>query len=48
MPLAVRRIKLVARDRKKEQEAIFEKSIDSQHHLKISLKDTMSACACSF
>ena len=32
----------------KEQEAIFEKSIDSQHHLKISFKDTISVCACSF
>jgi len=33
---------------KKEQEAIFEESIDLQHHLKISFKDTISACACSF
>jgi hypothetical protein len=28
---------------KKEQEAIFEKSIGSQNHLKISFKDTISA-----
>ena len=33
---------------KKEQETIFEKSIGSQHQLKIPFKDTISACACSF
>jgi hypothetical protein len=32
---------------KKEQKIIFEKSKGSPHHLKISFKDTISACACS-
>jgi hypothetical protein len=33
---------------KKEQEPIFEKSIGLSHDLKISFKDEISACACSF
>jgi hypothetical protein len=33
---------------KKEQETIFKNSIGSLHHFKIYLKDTISACACSF
>ena len=39
---------LAARDRKKEQKIIFEKSIDSQHHLKVSFNDAISEFACSF
>jgi len=33
---------------KKEQEAIFEISVGSQHHFKILFKDTISKDACSF
>jgi len=47
MPLAVRRISLVARGRKKEREPIFEKLIDSLYNLQV-IKDKISVSACSF